>query len=68
MSNLPLFIKYDVALWWHRQGERFWMTLARHCIPYKLRYWIVIRAFADATGHDRSPDEVRFREVMERMK
>lgn len=68
IERVHLFIKYDVAMWRHRWTERFWMMLAWHCLPYKLRYWIVIRAFADAMGSDQHPDELQFHEVMKKMR
>lgn len=47
------------------------MLLLTNLIPYRLRYWIVIRAAADATtgkwGHVEAP-AVNIMQVLERMK
>lgn len=57
---------------WSQFTERVAMTIAWNLIPKKIRYWVVVRAFADATqcneGRGKMVEECNYHLVMRNMR
>jgi hypothetical protein len=70
MLELWGFWKFEIVWRWDRIRERIVMFFAWHCLPYRIRYWIVVRAFADASQANPhlQPDELGYDTVVRTMK
>jgi hypothetical protein len=49
MLELWFYWKFEFVWRWDRLRETLVMFVAWRCLPYSVRYWVVIRAFADAS-------------------
>ena len=58
--------EYEVVWRIRRWRERLAMVIAWHCIPYEVRKWVVIRAFADENP-DHAPGDM-YKRVMKAMR
>jgi hypothetical protein len=54
---------------WGRWKEKALTFIVWHWLPYRVRYWVVIRAFADASRSmsDKHPDDLGYSDVMRGM-
>jgi hypothetical protein len=49
MLDLWCYWKFEFVWRWDRLRETLVMFVAWRLLPYSVRYWVVVRAFADAS-------------------